>query len=86
MKFVMRPYHILSLGGYIVERNFPYRNLIVVNKTPEPIKIEVPVFEESWIEEHRKLGLEVIPVKEEDNYLMMFKKAHAKLDKIKNNL
>ena len=36
MKFVMRPYHMVSLGGYIVEWDFPYRNLIVVNKTSEP--------------------------------------------------
>ncbi|MBO6274505.1 MAG: energy-converting hydrogenase B subunit EhbP, partial [Methanobrevibacter sp.] len=26
MKFVMRPYHMVSLGGYIVEWDFPYRN------------------------------------------------------------
>ena len=83
MKFVMRPYHIVSLGGYIVEWDFPYRNLIVVNKTPEPIKIEIPVFHEEWIAEHRELGLDVIPVKREDNYLRMWKKAHAELDKIR---
>ncbi|WP_409198406.1 energy-converting hydrogenase B subunit P [Methanobrevibacter acididurans] len=81
MKIVMRPYHMLSLGGYIVETHFPYRNLIIVNKTAEPIKIEVPVLDESWIDEHRALGLEVIPVRDEDNYLAMFKKAHADLDK-----
>ena len=39
MKFVVRSYHIISLGGYIVEWDFPYRNLIVVNKTNEPIVI-----------------------------------------------
>ncbi len=86
MKFVVRSYHIISLGGYIVEWDFPYRNLIVVNKTNEPIKIEIPVFDEEWIEETRKLGLDVIPVRDEDNYLMMYKKAHAELDKIKANL
>lgn len=79
----MRPFHIVSLGGYIVEWEFPYSNLIVVNKTSEPIKIEIPVFDESWIKEHRDLGLEVIPVKEEDSFLHLFKKAHAELDKIK---
>lgn len=77
---------MISLGGYIIERTFPYRNLIVVNKNPESIKIEVPVFEESWIKEHQDLGLDIIPVKEEDNYLLMFKKAHAELDEIKSNL
>ena len=86
MKFVVRSYHIISLGGYIVEWDFPYRNLIVVNKTNEPIKIEIPVFDEEWIEETRKLGLDVIPVRDDDNYLMMYKKAHAELDKIKSNL
>ena len=56
----------------------------VINKTSEPIKIEIPVFDESWIEEHRELGLEVIPVSKEDNYLKMWKRAHAELDKIRN--
>jgi len=84
MKFVMSPYHIISLGGYIVEWDFPYRNLIIVNKTPEPIKLEIPVYNEEWIEEHRALGLEVIPVRQEDNYLQMFKKAHAELDILKS--
>ena len=75
---------MVSLGGYIVETQFPYRNLIVINQTSEPIKIEIPVFDESWIEEHRELGLEVIPVSKEDNYLKMWKRAHAELDKIRN--
>ena len=83
MKFVMRPYHMVSLGGYIVEWDFPYRNLIVVNKTSEPIKIELPVFHEEWIQEHKELGLEVIPVTKDDNYLSMWKRAHAELDKIR---
>lgn len=83
MKFVMRPYHILSLGGYIVETDFPYRNLIVVNPTEEPIKLEVPVFSEEWIEEQRQLGLEITPLTEEDNYLSNFRKAKAKLEKLK---
>ena len=83
MKFVVRAYHIISLGGYIVETGFPYRNLIIVNKTAEPIKIEIPVFDESWIQEHRDLGLDVIPVKDNDSYVTMFKKAHAELDAIK---
>ena len=86
LKFIVRPYHIISLGGYIVEWDFPYRNIIVVNKTSEPIKIEIPVFDESWIEEHRKLDLDIIPVREEDNFLMMYKKALAELDEIKSKL
>jgi len=41
-------YHKCS--GYIVETYFPYRNIIVVNPTEEPIKIDVPIFSEEWIE------------------------------------
>ncbi|WJI09663.1 hypothetical protein FGU46_05920 [Methanobacterium sp. CWC-01] len=85
MKIVIRPLHIISLGGYIVEWDFPYRNIIVVNPTEDFIKIEVPVFSEEWIEEHQKLGLEVTPVREEDNYLSMFRKAKAQLEKLKES-
>lgn len=83
MKIVIRPLHIMSLGGYIVETEFPYRNVIVVNPTEEHIKLEVPVFTEDWIEEQSKLGLELIPLTEEDNYLSNFRKVKAKLDKLK---
>jgi hypothetical protein len=38
---------------------------------------------EEWIAEHKQLGLEVIPVTEDDNYLSMWKRAHAELDKIR---
>jgi energy-converting hydrogenase B subunit P len=86
MKFVVRPQHIISVGGYIFETEFPYRNIIVVNPTEEPIKIEIPIFSVDWIEEHRKLGLEITPLKEEDTFLTAFKKAKAKLDaQIANN-
>lgn len=74
---------MVSLGGYIVEWSFPYRDIIVVNKTSEAIKIEIPVFDENWIQEHRDLGLDVIPVDYDDNYLHMWKKAHAELDKVR---
>lgn len=83
MKIVIRPLHIMSLGGYIVETEFPYRNVIVVNPTEEPIKLEVPVFSEEWIEEQRELGLELIPLTDEDNYLSNFRKAKARLEKLK---
>ena len=83
LKFVVRAHHIISLGGYIVERNFPYRNVILVNKTSEPIKAEVPVFNEKWIEEHRELGLDVILVRDEDSFLSLFRKAKADLDSVK---
>ncbi len=83
MKFVVRPQHIISVGGYIVEVDFPYRNIVVVNPTQEPIKIDIPIFSTEWIDEHRKLGLEIIPTEDEDSFLRTFRKAKAKLDKIK---
>ncbi|RBQ22399.1 hypothetical protein ALNOE001_21460 [Candidatus Methanobinarius endosymbioticus] len=83
LKFVVRPHHVVSLGGYIVERNFPYRNVILANKSDEPIKAEIPVFDESWIAEHRNLGLDVILVGEEDSFLSLFKKAKSDVDLIK---
>ena len=84
MKFALRPYHVISLGGYIVETDFPYRNLIVVNKTAETIKFEIPVFDESWIQTHRDLGLEVITVSDDESFLNKFKKAQAELQVIKS--
>ena len=83
LKFVVRAHHLVSLGGYIVERNFPYRNIILVNKTSEPIKAEVPVFDEKWVDEHKSLGLDVILVNDEDSFLSLFRKAKADLDLIK---
>ena len=83
MKFVVRPLHIISVGGYIVEVDFPYRNIVVVNPTEEPIKIDIPIFSTEWIDEHRKLGLEIIPTKDDDSFLKTFKKAKAKLDILK---
>ena len=83
MKFVVRPLHIISVGGYIVEVDFPYRNIVVVNPTEEPIKIDIPIFSTEWIDEHRKLGLEIIPTEDDDSFLKTFKKAKAKLDALK---
>jgi energy-converting hydrogenase B subunit P len=83
VKFVVRPMHIVSVGGYIVETEFPYRNLIVVNPTEEPIKIDIPIYNEDWIDEHRQLGLEITPITENDSFLSNFRKAKIKLDKLK---
>ena len=83
MKFVVRPLHIISVGGYIVEVDFPYRNIVVVNPTEEPIKIDIPIFSTEWIDEHRKLGLEIILTEDDDSFLKTFKKAKAKLDALK---
>jgi len=83
MKFVVRPQHMVSLGGYIVEVNVPYRNIIVVNPTDEPIKVDIPIFSTEWVDEHRKLGLDITTTKDEDSFLRTWRKEKAKLDKIK---
>ena len=80
MKIVLREHHIIGLGGYIVELRTTFRNLIVVNHSDEPIKLEVPVLNDDWIEEHEALGLEVIPVMDDSDYLVLFQMAKHKLD------
>ncbi|MBQ6218411.1 MAG: energy-converting hydrogenase B subunit EhbP [Methanosphaera sp.] len=86
MKIVLREHHIIGLGGYIVELRTTFRNLIVVNHSDEPIKLEVPVLSDSWIEEHEALGLEVIPVMDDDDYLVTFQVAKHKLDEERKQL
>ena len=80
MKIVLRPHHIIGLAGYIVEVRTSFRNLIVVNHEDEPIKLEVPVLNDEWIEEHEALGLEVIPVNDDDDFLVRYQMAKHKLD------
>ena len=80
MKIVLREHHIIGLGRYIVELRPSFRNLIVVNHSDEPIKLEVPVLNDDWIEEHEALGLEVIPVMDDSDYLVTFQMAKHKLD------
>ena len=80
MKIVLREHHIIGLGGYIVELRTSFRNLIVVNHSDEPIKLEVPVLNDDWIEEHEALGLEVIHVMDDSDYLVTFQMAKHKLD------
>ena len=86
MKIVLRPHHIIGLAGYIVEVRTSFRNLIVVNHEDEPIKLEVPVLNDEWIEEHEALGLEVIPVNDDDDFLVMYQMAKHKLDEERNNV
>ncbi len=80
MKIVLRAHHIISLAGYIVELRTSFRNLIVVNHSDEPIKLEVPVLDDQWIEEHEALGLEIIPVNDDGDFLVEYEVAKHKLD------
>ena len=90
-KMVLLPKLTMALGGYIREtvmpygeneaKPFPYRNVIVGNPTDEPIKIEVPVYDEGWIERHKKLGLIVVPVNEDDDFVGLFQMVREKVKK-----
>ena len=90
-KMVLLPRMTMALGGYIREtifpyegddvKPFPYRNVIVGNPTDEPIKIEVPVYDEGWIERHKKLGLIVVPVNEDDDFVGLFQMVREKVKK-----
>jgi len=88
-KMVLLPKLTMALGGYIREtvmpygeneaKPFPYRNVIVGNPTDEPIKIDVPAYDDEWVERHRKLGLIVVPVSEDDDFVGLFKMVEEKV-------
>ena len=86
MKIVLREHHIIGLGGYIVELRTSFRSLIVVNHSDEPIKLEVPILNDDWIEQHEALGLEVIPVMDDSDYLVTFQMAKHRLEEEKKAL
>ncbi|HIQ32201.1 MAG TPA: hypothetical protein EYH55_01805 [Methanothermococcus okinawensis] len=92
-KMILPPRLTMALGGYIREtiipygegegEAFPYRNVIVGNPSDEPVKIEVPVYDRGWIERHRKLGLIVVPVNVEDDFVGLFNMVREKVRRSK---
>ena len=92
-KMILPPKLTMALGGYIREtvvpysedeaEAFPYRNVIVGNPTDKPVKIEVPVYDKGWIERHRKLGLIVVPVNVEDDFVGLFNMVREKVRRSK---
>ncbi|WP_423791916.1 energy-converting hydrogenase B subunit EhbP [Methanocaldococcus indicus] len=91
-KMVILPKMVLALGGYIREtvfpytdveglKPFPYRNIIVGNPLNESVKIEVPVYDEDWIEKHKQLGLIIVTVNEDDDFVGLFKKVKYMVSK-----
>jgi energy-converting hydrogenase B subunit P len=86
---VLLPKLTMSLGGYIREtveiylddgvKKFPHRNVVVGNPTNEPIKIDVPAYDDEWIERHKNLGLIVIPVGEDEDFVGIFKMVEDKV-------
>jgi energy-converting hydrogenase B subunit P len=54
-----------------------------MNPTSEPIKVEIPIFDEEWIDEHRQLGLEITPLTEQDSFLSNFRRQKMRLEQIK---
>ena len=89
---VLLPKLTMALGGYIRETvmpyrddeatPFPYRNVIVGNPTNEPIKIDVPAYNDGWIERHKKLGLIIVPITENDDFVGLYKMV---LEKVKQS-
>ncbi|MBW9222518.1 energy-converting hydrogenase B subunit EhbP [Methanothermococcus sp. SCGC AD-155-C09] len=90
-KMVLLPKLTMALGGYIREtvvpysndevEAFPYRNVIVGNPTDEPIKIDVPAYDKEWVERHRELGLIVVPVSVEDDFVGLFNMVREKVNR-----
>ncbi|ABR56755.1 energy-converting hydrogenase B subunit P [Methanococcus aeolicus] len=91
-KMVLLPKLTMALGGYIREttmpytedeaKPFPHRNVIVGNPSNEPIKIDVPAYDDGWVERHKNLGLIVVPVSEDDDFVGMYKMV---LEKVKRS-
>ena len=91
-KMVLLPKLTMALGGYIRETTmpynedeaepFPHRNVIVGNPTNEPIKIDVPAYNDGWIERHKDLGLIIVPVSENDDFVGLYKMV---LEKVKRS-
>jgi len=90
-KMVLLPKLTMSLGGYIREtveiyqedgvKEFPHRNVVVGNPTNEPIKIDVPAYDEDWVQRHQELGLIVVPVEMDEDFVGIFKMVEEKVKK-----
>ncbi|MBP2144173.1 energy-converting hydrogenase B subunit P [Methanococcus voltae] len=88
-KMVLLPKLTMSLGGYIREtvqpyeegeaEAFPYQNVIVGNPLDEPVKIDVPAYDDEWVERHKDLGLIVVPISTEDDFVGIFKMVQNKV-------
>ncbi len=77
-KFILFPKDVQNMGGYIVENvaKLGYRDIIVGNPTDEPIKIEIPVYNEDVVKSYEELGVIVYRMKPEESLI-------AALDKVK---
>lgn len=88
---VLLPKLTMSLGGYIREtvsiydedgvKKFPHRNVVVGNPTDSPIKIDVPAYDENWVERHKELGLIVVTVEDDQDFVGIFKMVEDKVKK-----
>ncbi len=60
-KIILFPKDVQNMGGFIVENvaNLGYRDIIVGNPTDEPIKIEIPVYNEDVVKSYEELGVVV---------------------------
>ncbi|NMC75955.1 MAG: energy-converting hydrogenase B subunit EhbP [Candidatus Methanofastidiosa archaeon] len=77
-KFILFPKDVQNMAGYIVENvaKLGYRDIVVGNPTDEPIKIDIPIYNEDIVKSYEQLGVVVYRMKTEESLI-------AALDKVK---
>ncbi|MCC7572953.1 MAG: energy-converting hydrogenase B subunit EhbP [Candidatus Methanofastidiosum sp.] len=87
-KFILFPKDVQNMGGYIVENvaKLGYRDIIVGNPTDEPIKIEIPVYNEDIVKSYEQLGIIVYRMKTDESLISALDKVKAivKTDNLKD--
>ncbi len=87
-KFILFPKDVQNMGGYIVENvaKLGYRDIIVGNPTDEPIKIDIPVYNEDIVKNYEQLGVVVYRMKTDESLTSALEKVKAivKTDTLKD--
>ncbi|NMC60581.1 MAG: energy-converting hydrogenase B subunit EhbP [Candidatus Methanofastidiosa archaeon] len=87
-KFILFPKDVQNMGGYIVENvaKLGYRDIIVGNPTEEPIKIDIPIYNEEIVKSYEQLGVVVYRMKNEESLIASLDKVKAivKTDRLKD--
>jgi len=87
-KFILFPKDVQNMGGYIVENvaKLGYRDIIVGNPTDEPIKIDIPVYNEDIVKSYEQLGIIVYRLKIDESLISALEKVKAivKTDTLKD--
>jgi energy-converting hydrogenase B subunit P len=87
-KFILFPKDVQNMGGFIVENvaKLGYRDIIVGNPTDEPIKVDIPVYNEDIVKSYEALGIIVYRMKPEESLISALDKVKAlvKTDTLKD--